>query len=215
MRFIDFKQHFEPFKVFSTQDILKWDSDFDTRRLVEWQKKNYVRKIINKWYLFADASLDENFLYLIANRIYSPSYISFESALAHYRLIPEGVYTITAATSLKTHQFTTSFGAFNYRHLRPELMFGYRLIPLNGQCYKMAEPEKLILDYLYLNTNLQSADDFKSLRINEVEFKALINEDRLTAYLHLFENKLMEKRIKIFLNTLRSSADLSKANRHA
>ena len=161
MRFIDFKLHFEPFKVFSTQDILKWDTDFDTRRLVEWQQKNYVRKIINRWYLFADASLDENFLYLIANRIYSPSYISFESALAYYRLIPEGVYTITAATSLKTHQFTTSFGSFSYRHLRPELMFGYKLINVNGLCYKIAEPEKLILDYLYLNTNLQSVPDFK------------------------------------------------------
>ncbi len=215
MKFIDFKQHFESFKVFSTQDILKWDSDFDTRRLVEWQHKNYVRKIINRWYLFADASLDENFLYLIANRIYSPSYISFESALAYYRLIPEGVYTITAATSLKTHQFTTSFGSFQYRHLRSELMFGYRLININGQRYKLAEPEKLILDYLYLNTNLQSAHDFKSLRINQADFKALINIDRLLAYLQLFENKLMEKRIKLFLNTLLSKEDLSKVNQHA
>ena len=215
MRFIDFKRHFESFKVFSTQDILKWDSDFDTRRLVEWQEKGYVRKVINRWYVFADASLDENFLYLISNRIYSPSYISFESALAYYRLIPEGVYTITAATSLKPHQFVTSFGSFGYRHLRPELMFGYRLINLNGMSYKIAEPEKLILDYFYLNTNLKSANDFKSLRINQADFKTLVNIDRLLAYLQLFENKLMEKRIKLFLNTLLSKEDLSKVNQHA
>ena len=202
MIFLDFKHHFGPFKVFSIQDILKWDPGFDTRRLVEWRQKNYVRKIINRWYLFADASLDENFLYLIANRIYSPSYVSFESALSYYRLIPEGVYTITSATSLKTHQFTTSLGTFSYRHLRPELMFGYRLIEVNGQCYKIAEPEKLLLDYLYLNTTLQSADDFESLRINQAGLWTLIHEDRLTEYLRLFENKSLEKRIKTFRNTL-------------
>ena len=202
MKFLDFRQHFVPFKVFSVQDILKWDSGFDTRRLVEWQQKNYVRRIINRWYMFAETLLDENLLYLIANRIYSPSYVSFESALAYYRLIPEGVYTITSATSLKTHQFITSSGIFSYRHLKTKLMFGYRLIEVNGQRYKIAEPEKLLLDYLYLNTTLQSADDFESLRINQAALRTLINEDRLTAYLRLFENNALEKRIKTFRNTL-------------
>lgn len=198
MRFLDFKCHFVAFRIFSVQDILKWDSAFDTRRLVEWQKKNYVKRIINRWYMFVDTPLDENFLYLAANRIYSPSYVSFESALAYYRLIPEGVYTITSATTLKTNQFTTSLGAFSYRHLKPELMFGYRLVEGAGQHFKMAEPEKLLLDYLYLNTDLQSADDFESLRINQAELRALLHLPRLIEYLALFENKALEKRVTTF-----------------
>ena len=201
MRFLDFKDHFEAFRVFSVQDILKWDPAFDTRRLVEWQKKNYVKRIVNRWYLFVDTRLDENLLYLIANRIYSPSYVSFESALAYYRLIPEGVYTTTSATTLKTNHFTTSLGAFNYRHLKPELMFGYRLVEVAGQRFKMAEPEKLLLDYMYLNTELQSANDFESLRINQAELRTLLNESRLIEYLALFENKALEKRVNTFRNT--------------
>ncbi len=201
MRFLDFRDHFEAFRVFSVQDILKWDPAFDTRRLVEWQKKNYVKRIVNRWYMFVDTDLDENFLYLAANRIYSPSYVSFESALAYYRLIPEGVYTITSATTLKTHQFTTSLGAFTYRHLKPELMFGYRLVEAAGQRFKMAEPEKLLLDYMYLNTELQSANDFESLRINQAELRTLLNESRLIEYLALFENKALEKRVNTFRNT--------------
>lgn len=201
MRFLDFKSHFEVFRAFSVQDILKWDPAFDTRRLVEWQKKKYLKRIVNRWYLFADANLDENFLYLAANRIYSPSYISFESGLAYYRLIPEGVYTITSATTLKTNQFTTSLGAFNYRHLKPDLMFGYRLIEVAGQRFKMAEPEKLLLDYMYLNTELQSANDFESIRINQTELRTLLNESRLDEYLALFENKALEKRVNTFRNT--------------
>ena len=42
----------------------------------------------------------------IANRIYGPSYISLEYALAYYRLIPETVYTITSATTKITRKFT-------------------------------------------------------------------------------------------------------------
>jgi predicted transcriptional regulator of viral defense system len=201
VRFPDFKGHFAVFKVFSVQDILKWDPAFDTRRLVEWQKKNYVKRIVNRWYMFVDTQLNENFLYLAANRIYSPSYVSFESALAYYRLIPEGVYTITSATTLKTHQYTTSLGTFSYRHLKPELMFGYRLVEVTGQRFKMAEPEKLLLDYMYLNTEFQSADDFESLRINQTELRTLLNESRLIEYLALFENKALEKRVNTFRNT--------------
>lgn len=68
----------------------------------------------------------------------------------HYRLIPEGVYTITAITSLKTQDFNTSIGTFFYKHVKPSLMFGYGLVSFENTLYKLAEPEKLILDYLYL-----------------------------------------------------------------
>lgn len=200
MKFLDFKRHFEAFRVFSIYDILKWEPGFDTRRLVEWQQKNYVRRIVNRWYMFVDTPLDENFLYLASNRIYSPSYVSFESALSYYRLIPEGVYIVTSATSLKTYQFITSLSTFIYRHLKPELMFGYRLVQVNGQSIKIAEPEKLILDYLYLNTTLYTSDDFESLRINQAALRTLVREDRLMEYLALFENKALEKRVNVFLN---------------
>lgn len=203
MRFFDFKGHFAPFMVFSIRDILKWDQDFDTRRLVEWQQKGYIKKIINRWYLFADVIPNENLLYLVSNRIYSPSYVSFESALSYYRLIPEGVYTITSATSLKTQLFTTSIGKFSYRHLKPELIFGYTLIEVNGQRYKIAEPEKLILDYLYLNSTLRTADDFEGLRLNHIELLTNLHEDKLMKYLALFQNKSLEKRVYTFQNSLK------------
>jgi predicted transcriptional regulator of viral defense system len=202
MKFLDFKTHFEAFKVFSVSDILKWDPHFDTRRLVEWQKKNYLKRIRNRWYLFADTPLDENFLYLTANRIYSPSYISFESAFAYYRLIPEGVYTITSATTLKTAQFNTSIGTFHYHRLHPRLMFGYRLVDMNNRRFKMVEPEKLLLDYLHINTTLQSVHDFESLRVNQAELATLIQEEKLMKYLRLFENNSLERRVTTLMATV-------------
>lgn len=201
MLFLDFKKHFEPFLVFSTQDIRKWDSGFDARRLVEWQQKGYICRVINRWYVFAKILRQEELL-IISNRIYSPSYISLQWAMSHYRLIPEGVYTITAITSLKTQDFNTDIATFSYKHVKPSLMFGYRLVSFENTMYKLAEPEKLILDYLYLNPDVNSLEDIESLRLNVAELKSLLEKQKLQDYLAMFKNKSLEKRVKIVTEQL-------------
>lgn len=205
MRFLDFKNHFEPFLAFSIQDIRKWDPHFDTRRLVEWQGKGYIYKVINRWYVFSDALRQEELL-LISNRIYSPSYISLEWAMSHYRFIPEGVYTITAITTLKTHDFNTSIGMFSYKHVKPSLMFGYRLVSFENKIFKLAEPEKLILDYLYLNPSYDSVEDLEGLRLNVAELKAVLDKQKLQNYLTMFNNKALQKRLKILTEHLLNHA---------
>lgn len=202
MRFLEFKAHFKPFKVFSIQDVKKWDSKFDSRRLVEWQAKNYVTKLINRWYLFSDEGVDEKLLYLVANRVYSPSYVSLESALSYHQLIPEGVFSVTSVSTLVTRSFDTPLGRFVFRHLRPELFFGYQLLEFDGQRIKMAEPEKVILDYLYLSPSLIREADMKSLRLNNASFIQRINVNRLENYLRLFQNKQLEKRVGCLLTVL-------------
>ena len=131
MKILSLKEKLKSFPVFSIHDIRKIDPDFDNKLLVYWQDKGYVKKIINRWYCFSDLSIDEKLLYLIANSIYSPSYISFETALSWHELIPEAVYTVTSATSLKTNGFNNETGNFSYRHLKPSLFFGYYLIETN------------------------------------------------------------------------------------
>lgn len=196
MRFLDFKAHFEQFHVFSIADIKKWDNKFDLRRLVEWQQKGYINKIINRWYVFSKSHQQEDLL-IASNRIYAPSYVSLELALSHYHLIPEGVFSITAVTSLKTHHFNTSAGAFSYKHVKPSLLFGYRLIEYDGLFYRLAEPEKAILDYLYLNSSLNTRQDMEGLRLNLHEFKKVVDIERLWNYLSLFENKSLATRVKL------------------
>lgn len=199
MRFLEFKAHFDSFPVFSIQDIKKWDNHFDGRRLVEWQQKGYLIKIINRWYVFAKDIRQEDLL-IISNKIYAPSYVSLEWALSFYRLIPEGVYAITAVTSLKTQQFSTPLGSFFYKHIKPALLFGYRLIDFNGVTYRLAEPEKLILDYLYLNPTLRTEEDMKALRLNTHELDTLIDKEKMKEYLSLFNNKSLEKRVHITMS---------------
>lgn len=205
MRILEFKTHFEPFLVFSTQDIRKWDPGFDARRLVEWQNKGYIKRVVNRWYVFSQ-DLHKEDLLVVSNRIYSPSYVSLEWAMSHYRLIPEGVYTITAVTSLKTRSWNTPIGSFSYRRVKPALMFGYRLITHDGITYKLAEPEKLMLDYLYLNPEMDSLEDLESLRLNVTELNGILDKEKLETYLALFQNKALEKRVAILTEQLLAHA---------
>ena len=199
MNFISFKNSLRDFPVFSVADIRAAHGDFDRRRLSEWQKKGYIKKIIKGYYLFSDVDMNEDTLSAIANKIYKPSYISFETAMSHYRLIPESIYMMTSASTRRTFVFETPVARFSYRTIKPSLFFGYSILP-DG--IKMAFMEKAILDYFYINPAVQSDDDFASLRINREEILSRVNKKRLADYMQRFSQKRLSKRMKHFLEWL-------------
>ena len=196
MNFIQFKNFMYDFPVFSIADIRVAHSGFDRRRLSEWQKKGYITKLIKGFYLFADVELSESALMAIANKIYRPSYVSFETALSHYRLIPESIYMITSASTRRTYLFETPMARFSYRTIKPGLFFGYSLLP-GG--IAMAFMEKAILDYFYLNPSIRTTDDFALLRINREEVLNRLDRERLAEYIRRFDHKRLAKRMDQFL----------------
>jgi len=200
MQFFELKTQLSNFFIFSTKDIEKIDPVFHSQRLSEWQGKKYIKKIKRGYYLFSDLEINEQVLFLIANKIYSPSYISLEMAFSYYNLIPEAVYGITSVTSNKTNNFKTDFGEFIYRRIKPELMFGYKLIKYENHNFRIAEIEKAVLDYFYLNSHLKTENDFAEMRFNGEKFKMLADRNKLNRYLDAFDNKSLEKRVKRFLN---------------
>lgn len=199
MNFIHFKNSLRDFPVFSIADIRAAHGSFDRRRLSEWQQKGYIKKIVKGYYLFSDVDLNESLLLAIANKIYKPSYISFETAMSHFRLIPESIYMITSASTKRTSLFETPMARFSYRTIKPALFFGYSLLP-GG--IKMAFMEKAILDYFYLNPALRSENDFASLRINREEMLSQLNKERLTDYMQRFSQKRLSKRAEHFFEWL-------------
>jgi len=199
MRYIELKEKLKDFTVFSLSDIRRIDRDFYRRRLTEWQDKGYIRKIIRPYYLFSDLKLSENTLFETANRIYDPSYISFESALAYYGLIPESVYGVISATTRRTHVFKTKIGEFEYRTVAPVLFFGYNIVRYGEKCFKIAVPEKAILDYLYLNASIKNDNDFTELRINKGVFSEIINKNRVNIFLRKFRQKTLKKRMSALM----------------
>lgn len=143
--------------------------------------------------------MNENILFILANRIYSPSYISFEMALSIYGIIPESVYALTSATSLASKSIKNSLGDFIYRHIQPELLFGYELREYDGHYYEIAELEKAVLDYLHFNSNICDDESFAGMRFNAFELKEKLDRKKFDRYLEAFNNKSLARRAKKFL----------------
>jgi len=206
MQYLDLKTQFKDFIVFSIKDIEKVDLSFHKQRLSEWQKKGYVKKIRQGFYIFSDLQINEKILFIIANRIYEPSYISLEMALSIYGIIPEAVYGITSVTSQNTKNIKTPVGDFIYRHIQPDLMFGYELREHDGHRYQIAEMEKAILDYLYFNPKISDSESFEGMRFNVSEIKEKLNIEKFNKYLEAFNNKSLARRAKKFLTYINNYA---------
>ena len=89
---------------------------------------------------------------ILANHIVSPSYISFETALAYYKMIPELVYEITSASynKQKTKIFKNAFGTFSYTDIPKNVYADEIIIDLTlDSGFIIATKEKAILDMLY------------------------------------------------------------------
>ena len=120
----------------------------------------------------------------IANRLYAPSYISFEYAMSRYGLIPESVYAITSATTRITRTFTVNNKSFEYAHIKKQAFRGYRAEKIDGVTVLMAEPEKAFVDYYYfVDLKLRRHNDRLNTRpLNKkiaMEYAALFNRPSL------------------------------------
>jgi hypothetical protein len=101
-----------------------------------------------------DLPLPNNFL--IANHLRGPSYVSLESALSYWGLIPERVYEISSVTTKTSKTYETAIGRFSYQHLMtPYYSFGIKSIQLTEmQTAMVASPEKALCDKIILTSGV-------------------------------------------------------------
>jgi predicted transcriptional regulator of viral defense system len=126
--------------------------------------------------------------FLMANKIYQPSYISFESALSYYGLIPETVYSVTSATVKATREFSSQNYHFVFHRLKKEAFVGYIPTQISGETILMAQPEKALADFLYF-VSLGKKVLPDRLNLKKIEKK------RLIAWIKLFANEKLAERI--------------------
>ncbi len=195
MKYFDIKQKLGKLKVFSIEDLYVVDPAFRLETLYEWEKKTWVTKLRSKKYMFADYKPTNYDLYLIANKLYDPSYVSLELALNHYGIIPEAVMRVTSVTTNKTLSVETKIGTFDYKSLDTRLFFGYQMITNDGTTYKIASLEKTIVDYLYLNPQVAGTDDIRGLRFNEELLKEKLNRPELEKIAFVFGSEVLNTRI--------------------
>lgn len=202
MKYQKIKQKVNNLVIFSPNDLYIVDPKFRLPTLYDWESKGLVKKIRNNYYVFSDFDPFDKDFFLIANTIYSPSYVSLESALNYYGVIPELVPNTISVTTNKTAMFETCFGNFSYSTIHNNLFFGYNLVSHKPHEILIASIEKTILDYLYLNTNIDSMDDFVHLRWNKDVLKSVLDISVFEKYLIIFDNKALQKRALAFIEYL-------------
>ncbi|OGI29442.1 MAG: hypothetical protein A2288_01625 [Candidatus Moranbacteria bacterium RIFOXYA12_FULL_44_15] len=202
MQYIDFHNQFKNAPLIDLRDVLVVFPGFDKRRLNEWQKRGRIRKIASNFYVFAGININEDILMFWANKAYTPSYVSLESALSWHGLIPEGVFEITSVTSVKKRAIKIDFPeiktALNYRKIKRELFFGYVTVKIeSGVNIIIAEAEKAILDFLYFRSDIKTRKDLLELRLEEEKIKKILFGEKIGRYLEIFDSRTLEKKINI------------------
>ena len=109
--------------------------------------------------------------FLLANHISGPSYVSMQTALRYYGLIPEAVHSVISVSVGLSKTYTNLYGRFEYIHcsMCEYFSIGIRSISHGEANFLIASPEKALCDLLTYTPNL-------NLRYTE-EVRAWLEED--------------------------------------
>lgn len=137
-------------------------------------------------------------VFAVSQRLYGPSYVSLESALAYHGWIPEGVPTCVCASHGNAREFETPLGHFLYRRVPQRVFYAEvdRCVDSPGNVFFVASPAKALADYVYVRKPRWTAIDevFDSLRIEEDDY-ASVSPDELDR----LRDNYTSRRVKNFL----------------
>lgn len=188
MNYNDFREIFSPHSVIDIRNVSTFFNGIDGRRLYEWQKKDYIRKITNGFYIFTESEIDDALLMNIASQIYQPSYVALESALSFYNFIPEAVFQTVSITTKRNKVLNTQAGDFTYRSIKRKYFFGYKAVTIKNRIFFVSDPEKALLDMFYFQPASDRKHVLKELRLNLQEISSVLNRDRMEDYLKVFSS---------------------------
>lgn len=179
--------------IFSRQDLLIHGLKVYDYQFTLWVRKGYLVRLRNGLYAFS-RDLDKIKIEDVTWLLYQPSYISLESAMSFYGFIPEMVYSHLSVTSRINRTFENYFGHFVYRHIKSDLFWGYKEVSTQYGFYLIAEPEKALLDYLYLNLDkIHDQTDLDGIRLNDDQLRRHLNKKKFHKYLSAFGNKKLDR----------------------
>jgi len=181
--------------IFSNRDISTFcpgqKKDNLTKLFYRWVKQGWIYRLKKGLYELTypgDFSIPDMH---IANRLYSPSYVSLETALSNYSIIPEVSMAVTSITTRLTRRFKNKHGLFIYHTVRPDAFSGYYLQKQGEFSILIAEPEKALVDYLYFKGYRSGKLDFKEERFDKGLIRRL-DRGKLDKYAGLYKLNLKE-----------------------
>lgn len=145
--------------------------------------------------------------FLIANHLRGPSYISLESALSYWNMIPERTYEVSSVTIKTSKLYKTPVGRFNYQHLKiPYYSYGIKNIEYSPkQTMLIASPEKALCDKIILTPkiHLRSIKQTQNFLMEDLRIDSEILSTLNTEIMELWiENAPKKSSLKMLIQTL-------------
>jgi len=106
----------------------------------------------------------------IANQLYRPSYLSFESAMSRYGILSQIPFAVSFATPRRSKRVSVEGTEVEFRQIKKELFKGFHL----KEGLFIAEPEKALMDQLYLTSLGKASIDPQGLNLREISKKKLL-----------------------------------------
>ncbi len=179
-------------KIFTSLDfqrIFEINYEAAKKAIFRYKKAGVLTKARRGLYFLTNKPPHE---FEIANKLYQPSYISFETALSFYGIIPETIYEVISATSRISRQFIVDNLKFSYRKIKKECFFGYRPQKIQGRIILIAEPEKALADLLYLAALKRESFNYERVNLRKIKKRKLMK------YTQAFKNKKLLELVKNF-----------------
>lgn len=164
--------------IFSLRDIRNVFPDANVatlkNNLTNWLKKGYIERLKRDLYACVEPILESEIPdFYVANRLYTPSYVSLETALSLYNIIPEIAAQVTSVTTKPSREFKNRHGVFIYRSCRKRAFTGYRIVAYEGYKVLIADEEKALVDFLYFKQRQGLSIDFEEERFDAEILKGI------------------------------------------
>jgi hypothetical protein len=102
----------------------------------------------------------------VANILSRGSYVSLQSALSHWGMIPEYVPVTTSVTTGRPEEVDNPVGSFLFRHIKETLFWGFQEFEISrDQTALIADPAKALVDLLYLTPGSDDPGYLQELRL--------------------------------------------------
>jgi predicted transcriptional regulator of viral defense system len=185
----------DKYYIFSCEDVLSFypqEKKSNLRELIyRWCKKGWIYPLKRGLY---ELTFPKDFVVpdlYVANKLYTPSYISLETALSKYSIIPEVSMAVTSITTKPTREFKNKHGLFGYRTVKPWVFIGYCVEKYGDFDVLIAEPEKALIDYLYFKSYRNKEFSLKNERLDK-DIISRLKKRRMERYAKLYKFNLKE-----------------------
>lgn len=172
MEFAELVEIIKDEPVFETGLLLAGDANPREirRQLSRWKQAGKIHQLRRGLYCLAPPFQKVNpHPFLVANRMLQASYVSLQSALAYYGMIPEYVPVMMSVTTGRPAHWETPLGPFDFRHVQVDFFDGYHLVDLGDkQRAFIASLEKALLDLIYLEPGGDELDYLVELRLSNL-----------------------------------------------